>query len=236
MRTLVLGDIHGRNCWKNIINIENPDFIIFLGDYVTSREKISEEDQIENLKEILAYKEANPDKVILLRGNHDMEAMKYYWAACYPYFESNWLFENKERFLNDTQWIYEIDNVVFSHAGVSKTWFAEVKKYCADKKIDICSLSDINKIEPCELFGFSSNDRYDTYGISKTQPLTWIRPFTLVNDCIEGKIYVVGHTRYDGDILNVVNTVYCCDALPSRYLIYDDSNSEKFIIKEYEMV
>ena len=36
---LVLGDIHGRTIWKDIIDTENPDLIIFLGDYVTTHVK-----------------------------------------------------------------------------------------------------------------------------------------------------------------------------------------------------
>jgi metallophosphoesterase superfamily enzyme len=67
---VVLGDIHGRTIWKKILEIEHPDKVIFLGDYVTTHYGISSETQIENLKEILTYKENNPDKVILLRGNH----------------------------------------------------------------------------------------------------------------------------------------------------------------------
>ena len=69
-RYLVIGDIHGRTIWKDIIEKENPDKVIFLGDYVSTHEDISSTQQINNLEEILAYKEDNPDKVILLRGNH----------------------------------------------------------------------------------------------------------------------------------------------------------------------
>ena len=69
-RYLVIGDIHGRTIWKDIIEKENPDKIIFLGDYVSTHDNISSSQQINNLEEILAYKEDNPDKVILLRGNH----------------------------------------------------------------------------------------------------------------------------------------------------------------------
>lgn len=70
MKTLVLGDIHGRTIWKDIIEKENPDRVIFLGDYVSTHEGISSDQQIEELYAILDYKDNNPDKVILLRGNH----------------------------------------------------------------------------------------------------------------------------------------------------------------------
>ena len=80
MKILVLGDIHGRTIWKDIIKKENPDKVIFLGDYVATHDNISSKEQIANLEEILAYKEANSSKVILLRGNHDIQHLGYYWA------------------------------------------------------------------------------------------------------------------------------------------------------------
>ena len=54
-KIVVLGDIHGRTVWKDIIAQERPDQAIFLGDYVSTRENISDVDQISNLKEILKY-------------------------------------------------------------------------------------------------------------------------------------------------------------------------------------
>lgn len=69
-RYLVIGDIHGRTIWKDIIEKEDPDKVIFLGDYVSTHEDISSTQQINNLGDILTYKENNPDKVVLLRGNH----------------------------------------------------------------------------------------------------------------------------------------------------------------------
>lgn len=86
MKVLILGDIHGRKVWKEIIEKENADKIIFLGDYVSTHDGISEEEQIENLEEILSFKEENPEKVILLRGNHDVQHLGYYWARCSGHF------------------------------------------------------------------------------------------------------------------------------------------------------
>lgn len=72
MKILVLGDIHGRLIWYDIIKHESPDITIFLGDYITSHEGIYSEQQLANLEDILNYKENNPDKIILLRGNHEI--------------------------------------------------------------------------------------------------------------------------------------------------------------------
>ena len=59
-KIIVLGDIHGRTIWKDIIAKEHPDQVIFLGDYVSTHENISEEDQVENLKEILEVQRRAP--------------------------------------------------------------------------------------------------------------------------------------------------------------------------------
>ena len=53
MKILVLGDIHGRTIWKDIIEKENPDKIIFLGDYVSTHDNISADQQLSNLNNIL---------------------------------------------------------------------------------------------------------------------------------------------------------------------------------------
>lgn len=238
MKILVLGDIHGMGCWEPIIEKENPDLTIFLGDYVSSHGLVTEKQQIDNLKRILEYKEENPDNVILLRGNHDMEAL-YYWAECYPAtgeFVKSFMRLNEERFLNNTQWIYLYKNICFSHAGVSSIWMENNK---------IKSLEDINTLEPSELFAFTGK-MSDFTGISSQQPPTWIRPSTLVYCGYKGVIYVVGHTNvgplrnykdeyvksgmYSQVELDKLVDVWCCDTLPREYLIIDN---DKFIVKKY---
>lgn len=74
MKIIVIADIHGRSIWKEIISKENDfDSVIFLGDYFdTHGGGYSANRQIENFKDIIAYKKANMDKVTLLIGNHDV--------------------------------------------------------------------------------------------------------------------------------------------------------------------
>lgn len=69
---LIIGDIHGLTDWQQLVknNILTYDKIIFLGDYVDSF-NISATQQLSNLIEILNFKRAYPEKVILLLGNHD---------------------------------------------------------------------------------------------------------------------------------------------------------------------
>lgn len=240
MKILVLGDIHGRGCWEPIIEKENPDLTVFLGDYVSTHGLITEKQQIDNLERILQYKEENPDTVILLRGNHDCESL-FYWAECYPAtgpVVKAYMTKNEERFLNNTQWIYLYKNICFSHAGVSSIWM---------DNNNIKSLEEINILEPSEKFAFTGK-MSDFTGVSPQQPPTWIRPYTLVDVGYKGVIHVVGHTNV-GPLRNYKNEyvksgmysqveldklvdVWCCDTLPEEYLIIDN---DKFIVRKNEI-
>ena len=222
MKTLVLGDIHGRTIWKDIMDRERPDRTIFLGDYVSSHYDISGQEQISNLAEILDLKEANQDTVFLLRGNHDMQHLGYPWAQCSGY--NPWVAANmpRERFLELTQWVVVDDrlNTAFSHAGISKVWMSN----CG-----ISDIHDINNMQPSPLFGFIPDNWFDYSGDSVTQPPTWIRPDTLSECNVRGWRQVVGHTPVMSGIVDIDQYVatgehiWLCDALElKQYMTIDD--------------
>ena len=179
------------------------------------------------MEDILNYKEANPNKVILLRGNHDLDSLGYYWAECSGYFDEvgKYIESIKDRFLTDTQWVYVEGNIIFSHAGISKTWF---------NNFDFKDINLLNNCEPSEKFGFTPNSFYDYYGNSITQPCVWIRPQVLVTDALDGYIQVVGHTPVK-KITNLKSVkdewpeIWLCDCLPDEYLVIENN---EFIIKK----
>ena len=72
MKTIFIGDIHGRSIWKDIVAKENADRVIFVGDYFDSFD-ISGIDQIHNFKEICEFKRNSDGEVILLIGYRDWE-------------------------------------------------------------------------------------------------------------------------------------------------------------------
>lgn len=236
-KIVVIGDIHGRDVWNKIVD-QNPDsdLFIFLGDYVSTHEGIDEKTQLDNLFDILLFKEENPDKVILLRGNHDMQHLGYYWAECSGFFRgvANEMSkpEVRDRYLRDTQWVYTMDNIVFSHAGITERWF---------KDSGVESVEEINTLEPSELFAFRPCKLSDYYGISQTQGPTWIRPRTLIEYALPGWTQVVGHTttkhifnvrdeiikQYgEEEISKDAPDIWVCDCLPHEYLVIKDG---KFI-------
>lgn len=222
---LVFGDIHGRNIWKQVVESEKGNFryVLFLGDYVSTHEDISSEMQMLNLQEIMAFKESDPDHVIMLRGNHDLQHLGYYWARCSGLDSKvlKWMSQDsvKERFLNNTQWVYETHPFLFSHAGVSKVWFENIKNL---SEIKLEEFSDINKLPPSELFAFWPRKMNDRYGTSDTQPCTWIRPHALSECAVDNRTQIVGHTTMSQLTVfetDNFNTVYLCDCLPRQYCL-----------------
>ena len=99
MKILSIGDIHGRNKWKNIIfgslldydhwrkeadegiaefmadqykMLNDVDKIVFVGDYVDSFD-VPNVEMKQNLEDLIHFKKIFPDKVVLLLGNHDIQ-------------------------------------------------------------------------------------------------------------------------------------------------------------------
>lgn len=238
-KILVLGDIHGRAVWKDIIWKENPDMTIFLGDYVSSHEGVPGSDQISNLEEILSFKESHPQTIVLLRGNHDIQHLRGDRNVCA--FDTDvfrWFQENKDRFLSDSCWVYSLPqrpDYIFSHAGISSVWM----KNCGFE-----SLQDINNSSNMSQFEFWPDNQMDFYGISPTQSPIWIRPQTLLEYGLPHKTFIVGHTGPKGGLCEIHSVIkgsyrespgimiWCCDALPDQYLLIElGEEDDNFIIK-----
>ena len=127
MKTIFIGDIHGRDIWKDIVSQEKPDRVVFIGDYFDSFD-ISGPKQIQNFKEIIAFKESGQCEVIMLIGNHCFHYMKYkgihaqYSGYQHKYaLQINHLFETNDHHL---QMAYMMENILCTHAGVSVEWLA----------------------------------------------------------------------------------------------------------------
>lgn len=104
IKVVILGDIHGRSIWKDIVSKEKEfDKLVFIGDYIDTHENITGEQQLNNLLDILSYKEGNMDSVILLFGNHDYHYLDV--NETYSGFQPGWnyqfrivLYDNIEKF------------------------------------------------------------------------------------------------------------------------------------------
>jgi predicted phosphodiesterase len=230
MRTIFLGDTHGRATWKDIITKENPDRVVFIGDYFDSFD-IEPAEQMFNFKEIIEFKKQAKDiEVILLVGNHDFhyypggETYSGYKAGSAPAIRQL-LEENKDHL----QMCYQLDNILCSHAGIGHNWLVEQEKYESGSIADF--VNDIWNYKP-NRFMFCG---WDPYGDSKTQTPIWIRPMSLMAGNKEtflkkDYIQIVGHTGVKMIDIKGKATggrYYLIDAIDQQqYLIYEDGKFE----------
>ena len=190
-----LGDIHGRTIWKEIIN-KNPQVTkwVFMGDYFDTHDDVTPEQQIENFLEIIEFKKANMNKVVLLIGNHDFHYTGYAYAT-YSGYQYGAAPRIREILLdalsNDLmQMCYKNDIYVFTHAGITKTW-AETNKIDLNDMEN--SINELFKTKP-RMFDFTMGDNYSQTGNDITQTPIWVRPQALLSDAIKDIVYIVGHT------------------------------------------
>jgi predicted phosphodiesterase len=229
VKTIFLGDTHGRNIWKQIIAKENPDRVVFIGDYFDSFD-ITPVEQIHNFKEIIAFKETNVMEVIMLIGNHDFhyypggETYSGYKAGVAPTIRQL-LEENKHHL----QMCYQLDNILCSHAGIGYDWLMEQNRY---EELTNETISDfVNEVWKHHPRYFMFNG-IDPYGNSLTQTPIWIRPVALMSgnkDTFLKKDYiqVVGHTQ--------VKTIDMGQATGGRYYFIDALEVGEYLIYENEI-
>jgi hypothetical protein len=226
METVIIGDLHGNNSWKRIVEKHPESNFIFIGDYFDSR-SIPVKIQICNFIEILEFKNSHDHEVILLWGNHDVHYLSQMDNRCASgfqkgnaYIQLNILLQANMHLL---KMAHRIDDIIFTHAGVSNTW---LKNRGWDNEPIEEFVNDVWRYKPLS-FEFDSSFKNVDSGDEVHQSPIWIRPNSLQwdnEDTLTDKyIQVVGHTtRHEIDMDN--GRYYFIDTLgPSgEYLIYND--------------
>jgi hypothetical protein len=252
MKTIVLGDTHGRSFWKLIVEMEKPDQVIFIGDYFDSYDLTAVE-QMHNFKEIINYKETTDAHVIMLIGNHDYHyypeignvGTSGYQHTASPA-TSQLIGENR----NHLQMAYSIDDYLFTHAGVSSEFMDNVFGKDGWKTESISELLCQQFWHKPKTFEFgmavdvTKSLWLDPSGDNIAQSPIWIRPRSLMNvnynTLRKQVIQVVGHTqvkKLDIEGMATGNRYYFIDCLDTsgEYLIIEDgvikSNTWKSKIK-----
>jgi len=234
MRIIVVGDIHGHKSWKDIINREKFDKVVFVGDYFDSH-SVKTEDQINNFLDIIQFKKSRPDDVILLVGNHDhhyFPSVGYTGTSGYQElgkFQIEYVIDINKEYL---QMAYQVDNVLFTHAGVGESFMDMTFGKDGWDKDNIANL--LNELFIFKPRTFVFNGR-DSYGDDMGQTPIWIRPRSLMRDSQILKkhlIQVVGHTHYSQIDIQGKSTggrYYFIDCLPREYLVIDNG---KFMVEK----
>ena len=203
MRTLVIGDIHGRSNWKLAIYQEQPiDRVIFIGDYMDSF-TISGVEQIDNFKQIIQYKENNPQvEVVMLIGNHDHHyypEIGYTGTSGYQSGVAPSITQVIDENRHHLQMAYGFGEYLFTHAGVSPVFMDQVfGKDDWSKESVVVDLNELFRYKP-KAFEFNG---FDGHGDNTTQTPIWIRPRSLMSSNKKHEkglkkdyIQVVGHTQ-----------------------------------------
>ena len=253
MKAIFLGDIHGRSIWQSIVaNEKDADIFLFLGDYFDSKESISGPKQLENFRQIIAFKQAAESQgkqVVLLFGNHDFHYMPWHTREPYSGYQKTMapkiqkaLLEHFEQF----QMAYSFDDVLCSHAGISSIWLhrnigpeGEVGKWMRGDLQSIVAAVNRLFLEKPKAF---DSQGFDSSGDEPQQTPIWIRPYSLVKanvDIMEPHCrQVFGHTRMKDldknwlEVMELWNGRYIAtDGLHlGAYWIYDSGEFQRKLI------
>ena len=186
MHYKIIGDIHGRSCWRDFINGFDNVTYVFVGDYTDpyDDEHITFKQMMTELKEIVKLKKNHPENVVLLIGNHDYQYInRMCETARYDHknFKKLYDFFGKNSYLFDVA--FNIGEKYFlTHAGLSskfyKQWFDKNYDYettpLSVLTYEINELFKSNKDVFC--FDFNCCFSFDHYGFSPTHSPIWIRP------------------------------------------------------------
>lgn len=214
MKTLMIGDIHGRNQWKYITANEEYDKVVFLGDYFDTHENVSHEEQLKNFEDILTFKSDSPDKVILLYGNHDHSYYNNERCSGYNVAYADKISEilKEADQISYLQAVHVQDDIIMSHAGVSEYWLTNVAHL--DNPADI-TMDDLS------IFNFNYLTGIDYYGDTISQSPIWIRPQSLISNLLPGYRQIIGHTSFLKPVI-LSEKVYCNDLMPLYYIMVED--------------
>ena len=197
MRFGCIGDLHGRDCWKEFVLRKDIDMWVFMGDYVDSFD-VNNKQMIDNLLDVIQFKKDFPDKIILLLGNHCNQYLYLFdqrmrcsgFRTEISHDIHDIYKENKDLFVN----AYQYKDTIFTHAGIQHNWF--VNKFKGDElQVDYTIAEQLNnpldKAQDEALYqvgAMRGGMRYDVGGPFWCDKNELKKP-------LEGFTQVVGHTH-----------------------------------------
>lgn len=124
-KVIAIGDIHGSTLWRDIVEENKDAIIVFMGDYLDPYEEYDCDGILDNLADIIDFKCNNRERVILLLGNHDLH---YFIESANISTRYDSRIAKRARLLfNDNcnlfQYAYQVNRIIFTHAGISQKWF-----------------------------------------------------------------------------------------------------------------
>ncbi|MCK8490805.1 metallophosphoesterase [Spirosoma sp. RP8] len=229
MKMLVISDLHGRTIWREAA-IADHDQVIFLGDYTDSR--VFDDSTIyENLKAIIQLKSQTPDKFILLIGNHDAQYLHYPHYRCSG-FRSNAQPELSAMFREYNhlfQVSYQLGAYLFSHAGVTNKWLAQLLAKAGQEAMsiepgyDLAGLLNAVHKQPWEMQRILFEVGPKRGGNDVFSGPVWADRSETIVDYLQGFHQIVGHTPTDTfrTIGDAISSITYTDVLQTKTAFYE---------------
>src|SRR6185503_16484057 len=175
-----------------------------------------------NLQQIAQLKEANREKFILLLGNHDVQYLHFPYFSCSGFRpeaqKQLTLFFRENRNLFQMAW--EENLHLFTHAGVSQSWFAQHEGLFREYGFPKQNLAEVfNRLHEKE------SDYYCLFdcsklrgGSSKYGGILWADAKETRYDFLSGYHQVVGHTPVEeiGKVKDKNSSITYIDVLDTK--------------------
>ena len=221
---IIIPDVHGRPFWRYPAVTYRKANFVFLGDYLDpyGHDFINDEKAFEGLVDILAFKEANPNRVTLLLGNHDLHYLSEDIVKGSRYDEVH--AERNRAFFTSNRELFQIAfetsvngmRYLFSHAGVGRMW---IKRYAHLQDEDITA-SWLNKcLNSYDFIGALNEVSVERGGYDQFGSMIWAdaREQLVTTNVMMDMTQIFGHTLLDCP-MNIHNRIYCLDCARAFYL------------------
>ena len=221
---IIIPDVHGRTFWREAVK-KNPDGkFIFLGDYLDPYpdEGYIDSEVFKGLVDIIQFKKNNPDRVILLWGNHDLsylypELMGSRYDIDHAERNAHMFWDNQSLF----QMAYEVNvggkRFLFSHAGIGRQWISAIFPRLEDDDITAELMNDL--VGWPEFMSALGDISIYRLGSKMCGSIIWAdyREYLHEKNLLPGVIQVFGHTQMDMPF-NFDDKIYCLDCRQAFYL------------------
>ena len=217
---IIIPDVHGRDFWRWVLSHrKEEERVIFLGDYLDPYEDewIYWSDAYKGLLDIIELKRTDPEKVVLLLGNHDLHYLfPGLRGSRYNEYQAEKIrktfMDNMDCFQMAAECKIDGKRYLFTHAGVNKAW---VEKYAdlfgpVDKVTAYTFNSLMFKDAFVEALGDISSLRW---GNDRAGSMVWAdaEEFEWSEARLPDVVQVFGHTLQDNGPRVIDHSVYCLD-------------------------
>ncbi|MBQ2485672.1 MAG: metallophosphoesterase [Candidatus Methanomethylophilus sp.] len=218
----IIPDVHGRSFWRDAFRDGVPGRTVFLGDYLDPYlyEGVTRSEATDCLREIISLKRENPDRIVLLLGNHDLGYLSR--RVCQVRMDYGRERMNR-RLLEDNLDLFDIVHeetlggvrFLFSHAGVGQEWERDNREALGGRPFTAAALNAMlhDPGRRDDLLGVLAQAGAFRGGTDPHGSPVWadVDEFLCGDTLLPGYFHVFGHSMLSGGPLAVGQDGVCVD-------------------------